>query len=699
MKKISYIILSFSCFLGFPQMESADKKINPTTLQWGDYYSINGNNKQAIQFYTLAKDFLSLKQKRAFAKALNNEGNPKQIISIIKPFLNSKDATALDLYAFASLFDSENEQYQKYFKKAEMMSLDMRFKNYSDSIVSTYRLQNLNLNTKESEFGVFFLAPNDQVLFYLGPQMKQPKKKLATSQVYNLYKSKIDIETLTVSDAKELDLEFNSIYQDGPISLDPVKGMIYLTRSSQILTKNKKIQLDLYKVPYETFSKTPPTPLSINLKGYSTLHPTVSKDGKRLYFSSDRPGGYGGMDLYFVSLEEDDTAKDIVNLGPEINTSSDEVFPFSYSNEILFYASNNNSSKKLDIKMAVNQVANRWENVSLGHPFNSEEDDFAFSIDANSQIGFLSSNRLGGKGSDDIYAFKFSPHLKGLKDEYTIPSKDTLIVGFNTVLKNDLNQMYAEDPLVSIVPLEVELSRNVSKGKLHLNKNGSFWYVPNTQPAEQDSFSYRVKSAFDSSKEIMVHLTPEKTFFNDDLKPIYYKHDQFNIEPQFKPQLDSLIIRLNNYPELKVEISSYADCRGSSQYNLKLSRKRKEKVLEYIRPQISNPDRIFGKEYGENQDSQKRNYEYAIVIASFKKLKNATQFLKNQPDISDRAVIATKDEYYRIHLGEFDYYTDATKALKKLNESGIEAWISKNECGVEIDQNQLARKTTFKIIN
>ena len=73
--------------------------------------------------------------------------------------------------------------------------------------------------------------------------------------------------------------------------------------------------------------------------------------------------------------------------------------------------------------------------------------------------------------------------------------------------------------------------------------------------------------------------------------------------------------------------------------------------------------------------------------------------MKNQPDISDRAVIATKDEYYRIHLGEFDYYTDATKALKKLNESGIEAWISKNECGVEIDQNQLARKTTFKIIN
>lgn len=698
MKKILFLFSNFICLFGYSQMESTANKISSIAPLWGDYYSINGNNKKAIQMYALAKDKLSAKQKRAYSTALHYEGDTTLAVSIMKPLVESEAASVWDLYAYAVLFDPQHEQYQKYMKKAANRPLDSSSKNYSDSIMSSYVLQNLSLNTAKSEFGALLMEPKDEVMFYLGPQKKQLKKKLAPNQVYNLYKSKIDLDNLTVSEAEELNLEFNSIFQDGPMAIDLTKGMLYLTRSSQILTKNEKVQLDLYQVPYKAFSTIPPTPLSINVEGYSTLHPTVSKDGKRLYFASDRPGGYGGMDLYFVSLDKGINSENIVNLGPEINTIGDEVFPYSYSNNALFYASNKNSAKKLDIKMAVNPVANRWQNISLGYPFNSEGDDFAFSINENSQIGLLSSNRSGGKGSDDIYAFKFSPNIKGVNDHYSIPPKDTLVVGFNTVLENDLNQLLIEDPLVSIVPLEVELARNTLQGEIHLNKNGSFWYVPKKQPIAKDSFSYRIKSPYDTSSEITVHLTPEKSKYNGVLKPIYYKTDQSNIAPQFKPQLDSLIIAMNKYPELKVEISSFADCRGSSQYNLKLSRKRKEKVLEYIRPQISNPNRIFGNEFGENQVSQNKNYGYALVVASFQELKNATAFLKNQSTIKEKAVIAAVDSYYRIHLGEFDYFTEAKKALEKLKGKGIEAWISKNVCSDEETQNQSDRKTTFKII-
>jgi Tol biopolymer transport system component len=102
----------------------------------------------------------------------------------------------------------------------------------------------------------------------------------------------------------ELDLRFNSKYQDGPLSFDYQRESLFLTRSSNKLDKNNKIQLDLFQLPFEEIEKKIPSPLSINVDGYSTLHPSISPDGKRLYFASDRPGGFGGMDLYFVTLEK-----------------------------------------------------------------------------------------------------------------------------------------------------------------------------------------------------------------------------------------------------------------------------------------------------------------------------------------------------------------------------------------------------------
>ena len=146
----------------------------------------------------------------------------------------------------------------------------------------------------------------------------------------------------------------NSIFQDGPASLDIKRNIFYITRSSKTFGKDNLIQLDLYYIPFEKSTGKIAIPLTINGQNYSSMHPSVSPDGNRLYFSSDRPGGFGGMDLYFVEILKDNQLGKPVNLGPDINSSLDEVFPLSFSKNILFYSYNNNNNQgteELNIKI------------------------------------------------------------------------------------------------------------------------------------------------------------------------------------------------------------------------------------------------------------------------------------------------------------------------------------------------------------
>ena len=112
--------------------------------------------------------------------------------------------------------------------------------------------------------------------------------------------------------------------------------MLYLTRTTNKVRKTKNIQLAIFQIPLDKFGKEMPKILELNFDGYSSIHPTISSDGKILYFSSDRPGGYGGMDLYYVNIEDDKIAGEITNMGPDINTKNDEVFPFIFQISIFF---------------------------------------------------------------------------------------------------------------------------------------------------------------------------------------------------------------------------------------------------------------------------------------------------------------------------------------------------------------------------
>ena len=699
MKNIFIFLFTLICFFGKSQTSSTISKSNKNenSLKWGDYYSINGEEEKAIKYYSINESNLSSEQRRAFSISLQNRGYLARAAEVLEPLLETKEVSIIDYYNYASLIPENKKLSDEYIEKASKLTFDSNFKTDQKSVETSYKLKNLSINSEKSEFGAVLLNLDNPTLYYLGNQKQRVKRLTAPNQVYNIYKGILNLDSLNLEMVTELDLRFNSKYQDGPLSFDYQRESLFLTRSSNKLDKNNKIQLDLFQLPFEEIEKKIPSPLSINVDGYSTLHPSISPDGKRLYFASDRPGGFGGMDLYFVPLEKGVVTGEVTNLGPDINTSEDEVFPFLYENDILFYSSRT-TEKRLSIMLAINRIWNRWESKLLQKPFNSDGDNFSFSIVKKYKIGFLTSNRIGGKGDDDIYAFDFITNLKGEKDNYNFRRKDTLVVGFNSVLKNDLSLMLTEDPLIEIIPLEVKLINETLKGDLNFNTNGSFWYVPDPDEKGKDSFTYQIIGADNNSENIIVELIPEKIDFNGVFRPIYYKYDKYNLETDYKPRLDSLVIKLNEYPDLNVEIASFADCRGSSEYNLKLTEERNQTILNYLRPKISNPERVSAIAYGESKVENNPGYEYAIVISSFKNKNKAIAYLEKLNDLKNEVIIEELDSNFRVLAGVYQNYKQAKNAMINLNDKGYKGKIYVSKCRSSSESfHESNRKTTFKV--
>ena len=517
-----------------------------------------------------------------------------------------------------------------------------------------------------------------------------------------MYKTEIDTSTFKTKSASELNIRFNSIYQDGPISLNPVTKMLYLTRTTNKVRKIKNIQLAIFQIPYDKFGKELPKLLELNFDGYSSIHPTISSDGKILYFSSDRPGGYGGMDLYYVNIEDDKIAGEITNMGPDINTEKDEVFPFIFSDKYLFYSSNKGSNQKFNIYLATNKIYNRWENNILSKPFNSEYDDTSFSIDIKTKTGFISSNRKGGKGDDDIYAFKFIPKIEGEKDSYNFFGTDTLVVGSNKVLKNDIEKMKKNDPLAQLIPLKITIVNDVANGKLNLNPNGTFWYNPNSNEFKKDSFSYRIVSDFGNSDKIKVTLENQNfqksINYENVLKPIYFDFDKYELKEKFMPRLDSIAEILNNNPNLKIEISSFTDCQGKRTYNQKLSEQRTKTVSDYIKARLNIKTVIEEKAFGESKVEGSSVNKFTIAVGLFSNKISADNFAREKSLDSTSVEIIKVNIYYQVNLGIFDTYNEAAEKLTEVQKSISNAEIKEIKCSKRPEHfHSLNRKTTFKI--
>ena len=729
MKKTIYILTILIYNLSLGQAKDSNEKL----LNWGDYYLINQNYYKAIELYTKYDKTLPFKNQLNLAKAFINIGDLKKAEESFKIIVDSNKAEVMDYYVYADLLKSNPSLATEYREKAYKIpltfnSLNKETSNDNKAPDENYKIINLNINSEKSDFGAIFLNPSDpEIIIFSSPQKidfnKVMRKKLkSNSPVYNIFEAKLDKSSLIISNISPLTGSINSIFQDGPASLDVKRNIFYITRSSKTFGKNNLIQLDLFSIPFENSKGKIAIPLSINGQNYSTMHPSISPDGNRLYFSSDRPGGFGGMDLYFVDILEENKLGKPVNLGPDINSSFDEVFPFSFSENILFYSSNNNEgTERLNIKMGKHLIEKRWETFNLKSPFNSNQDDFSFSLDKNLKFGLFTSKREGGKGDDDLYAFKFTPKIIGEDDNYIYSPTDTLAVSFNGILKNDLEIMKNKDPLTILFSKKAHLIQTVKHGELILNDNGSFLYKNIDSSKENDSFSYVINTDYGISDTLNVNLI-RKDLPIESFASIYYDFDKSDILTKYKENIDKVISALNYSPEMKVEVNSYTDCRGSKEYNLNLSNRRSKTIIEYIRKEIKNPERVYGKGYGETNilvedifdtgigssisqstggrsKIKNQTRDYIVVSGLYKSEKNAKSKMQKLEKMGYNPLIEQVNGLFKIIVKDFDKFKNAKELIKSLKDSKIVAWILNcNCCNLSEENQQLNRRTDFKIM-
>lgn len=259
----------------------------------------------------------------------------------------------------------------------------------------------------------------------------------ASSKKYRIKDTRIDKNIMSIYLARRSEAgllqnpepfseELLSTVHEGPITFDRTADNIFFTRNNIVKGRPKKAKDGIVKLKIYTASKVGDKwsnikDMKFNDNDFNTAHPAISVEGNVLYFSSDRPGGMGGMDIWKVNRTGDDWSAP-ENLGPNINTDSDEIFPFIHADGSLYFASGGHSGfGGLDLYSSAFSNNSFSKVVNLGKPFNTENDDFGFIIDRDKKNGYFSSNRAGGIGDDDIYSFYLSNNLDQVTGAPTRP--------------------------------------------------------------------------------------------------------------------------------------------------------------------------------------------------------------------------------------------------------------------------------------
>lgn len=280
-----------------------------------------------------------------------------------------------------------------------------------------YRLQTLDINSPASDFGPAFYEPGK--IFFTSNRRGRRDNNLIDNwsdrNFYHVYLAGSDSGAANVSRVNTLKgSKPNGRFHDGPVAYNASKRELIFTRSNYLnstskTAKDKKtVVLKLFTMPFPRKKGQKVLELPINSSEFSNAHPAFSADGNTLYFSSDRPGGFGGTDLYVITRDASGKWSEPRNLGSEINTRFDEKFPFVAHDGTLYYSSNALSGLGgLDVYKTKYQDG-RWSKPeNMGAPINSNADDFTFIIDSANRSGYFASNRIGGVGDDDIYGFVF----------------------------------------------------------------------------------------------------------------------------------------------------------------------------------------------------------------------------------------------------------------------------------------------------
>ena len=315
-------------------------------------------------------------------------------------------------------------------------------------------------------------------------------------------------------------------------------------------------------------------------------HPAISPDGKYLYFVSDAVGGFGGKDLFRARVAGNDFGP-MENLGPEINTPGDEMFPYVRDSVTLYFASDGHPGMGgLDLFKATLDSTGHWQVENMKAPINSAGDDFGITFAGSREKGFFSSNRNDARGYDHLYSFELpiiTVFIEGIVsdvDENPIEGATVRIVGRDGLNEKVLTKKDGT--------YRVELERDIryvmmASARGYLNQN----FELKTGPEEKNE-TYIVDFFLSPISRPVV------------IENIFYDFDKATLRPESKKALDEMIKMLNDNPNVTIELGAHTDRKGTDQYNERLAQRRAQSVVDYLIAGGIAQDRLEAKGYGES---------------------------------------------------------------------------------------------------
>lgn len=554
----------------------------------GDTYYFNGDYTNAgIWYDKLVKQFPDQTEPEYYyraAQSLKSLGKFDESDTLLKDYV-AKGGTGLIIKSY------ENDP--DYLKSIVFKTRD-------------FLIDKVGINSPTSDFGPAFYG-KDKVVYASAGNTTGSKINEWTQEPYLDLFIADRAANGELSNPMKLGGDINTEYNESTATFTKDGSTVYFTRNTFLdgkkgLDKSKKfktLRLSLYKATKTgEYNWTNVVELPFNSNEYSVAHPALSKDEKRLYFSSDMPGTMGMSDLWYVEILGNDSYGPPVNLGPSINTEARESFPFISEKNNLYFSSDGRSGLGgYDIFVTpLDKDGTPGTITNLGAPTNSALDDFGFIINESDRIGYVSSNRGGDRGSidDDIYLVKeiCSTTIEGkVFDEET---KDPL-PGANVSLLDENNQLVSQT------------TANNDGTYSFVGDCGTQYTVRGVKEGYNPYEKMVVTPMLSGTIDVPLPLKrigpcpPNDLGCKLNLQPIYFDFDKSNIRPDAEIELAKILAALREYKELIIHIESHTDSRGNDTYNEALSERRAQSTLKWLVGKGIDANRLTAKGYGESQ--------------------------------------------------------------------------------------------------
>ncbi len=507
-----------------------------------------------------------------------------------------------------------------------------------------YRTKNLEeINTSGAEYGPVF--ENGRLYFTSNRDGGKIYKSTGTpfTDIYSVATkgAKINLRTLMPLDP----IINNPLVNEGSLALG-ANGTYLLFAKGNSGKASGTLEVNIFAARYRNGKWGTPKALNLNDPNAYDGTPALNKGGNTLYFASNRAGGFGGADLYTAQLDRRGRWVDVRNLGPEINTPGNEMFPFISESGVLYFSSDGQPGfGNLDVFKAT-RIGGSMIIENLGTPMNSSADDFGF-YEYNLTRGFFSSNRRGGKGDDDIYTFvNDDPNLKIINYFLTGNTLTMDDGGANITVSNTkvslisgegqiLDEFFTQEDGVYKFRVYAEENYNIRVEKPNYFSARKAFSTIGRSIRRDTLTQFQTDITFELDV-ILDQIVIEKTIV---LNNIYYDLDKAEIRTDAAFMLDSLVLILEDNPEIYIELGSHTDDRNTDEYNLDLSQRRAKSAVDYLIGHGIPSKRVLAKGYGETKliiENAKTEADHQINRRTeFKVLKYDPQEIEGEEESED----------------------------------------------------------------